>query len=62
MDIEQIKVKKMQTENDMRELLVKFSEETGLRVENIEVEMIDISRVGGESKVEFVTLLLDVRI
>ncbi len=62
MDIEQIKVKKMQTEIAMRKLLVEFSEETGLLVENIEFEMINISRVGSESKVECTTLLLDVRI
>lgn len=62
MDIEQIKVKKMQTEIAMRKLLVEFSEETGLLVENIEFEMINISRVGSESKVECTTLLLDVRV
>ena len=62
MDIEQIKIKKMKTEIAMRKLLVEFSEETGLLVENIEFEMINISRVGGESKVECTTLLLDVRI
>lgn len=63
MDIEQIKVKKMQTEIAMRKLLVEFSEKTGLLVENIEFEMINISRrVGVGSKVECTTLLLDVRI
>lgn len=62
MDIEQIKVKKMQTEIAIRKLLVEFSEETGLLVENIEFEMINISRVGGESKVECTGLFLDVRI
>jgi len=55
MDIEQIKVKKMQTEIAIRKLLVEFSEETGLLVENIEFEMINIPRVGGESKVECTT-------
>ena len=62
MDIEQIKVKKMQTEIAMRKLLVEFSEETGLAVENIEFEMINISRIGGECKMECTSLLLDVRI
>jgi len=62
MDIEQIKIKKMQIEIAIRKLVVEFSEETGLIVENIEVKIINNLREGGESKVECTTLLLDVRI
>ena len=62
MDIEQIKVKKMQTEIAIRKLLAGFSEETGLVVENIELEMANVHTVGGERKPECISLLLDVRI
>ena len=62
MDIEQIKVKKMQTEIAMRKLLVEFSEETGLAVENIEFEMVNIIKIGGMRGIECTSLLLDVRI
>ncbi len=62
MDIEQIKVKKMQTEIAMRKLLMEFSEETGLVVENIDVEMINVIKAGGDRKRECISLLLDVRI
>lgn len=62
MDINQIKEKKALIEGQIRNLILEFSEQTGLVVEGIGHEMIDISSYGSPKRMQCTDVTLDVRL
>lgn len=62
MDINQIREKKVAVEKEIYDLIVKFSEETGLIVEDINHETLDISVCGESGRRQYTSVTLDVRL
>ena len=62
MDVNQIREKKVVIEEEIRDLIVKFLEETGLIVEGISLEMTDVFVCGKPRQVQCTAVTLDVRL
>ena len=62
MTIEEIQRKRRATENDIYKLLVDFSDTTGLVVEGVNFSTVDTATVGGERRITYTAVKMDVRL